>query len=295
MPSIGCYITTIPKTQTVIWVLIIGLFFSCKSTYTAYHYQQLERITIGNGLTFHPKEELVLISKPTELKSENGKPFYRIFQLKFKDNQWCCETEVPFSSEFTDYHPVFSPDGKWLYFNSDRPIPNSEKQPEKINIWRIKYNDGIWDKPEYLTAINTENHESYPTISNMGTLYFNSDRSGGKGSMDIYKSENIDGKFLKPILVEQLNSKDSENDMFVDPQVQFIILNRYLFDTKEIELFISYYKNGKWLKPEPLTSINETGVWELTPTLSPDGNYLFIEVNGKIKSFPIHQIKNNQK
>tara|TARA_R110002051_G_scaffold181774_1_gene251275 strand:+ start:46948 stop:47823 length:876 start_codon:yes stop_codon:yes gene_type:complete len=268
-------------------IVIFVSITSCKSTYSDYDYQKLENITIGNGLTFHPKEKLVLISKATKKKSEDGKPLYRIFQLKFKENQWCCETEVPFSSEFTDYHPVFSPDGKWVYFNSDRPIPASNEKSEKINIWRVQCNDGNWDEPEYLFEINTKNHESYPTIAKSGTLYFNSDRTGGKGSMDIYKSEYINGQFSKPKLVEELNSIDSENDMFVDPQERFMILNRYLFDSKEIELFISHNEDGIWLNPKPINSINKNEVWELTPTLSPDGKQFFIEVNGTILTYPI--------
>ncbi len=286
----GFHTLSISKIQIVFWVLLLNILFGCKSTYSDVHYQKIENITIGNGLTFHPDKELILISKPTDKKSKDGKPIYRIFQLEFKNNSWCCETEVPFSSKFTDYHPVFSPDGKWVYFNSDRPIPASNKKCEKINIWRVQYNDGNWDEPEYLFEINTKNHESYPTIAKDGTLYFNSDRAGGKGSMDIYKSEYVNGKFTKPKLVEELNSKDSENDLFVDPQERFMILNRYLFDAKEIELFISYNENGIWSEPKPISSINKTGVWELTPTLSPDGRYLFMEVNGEIQIYPFKKI-----
>ena len=278
------YIPEVPKLQIVICALLINFLFGCKSTYTDIHYQKLEDVTIGNGLTIHPIEKLVLISKPTAKRSESGKPIFRIFQLQFNDSMWCCETEVPFSSKFTDYHPIFSPDGQWVYYNSDRPIPASNKKSEKINIWRVKYHNGRWNDPEYLSAINTENHESYPTIAKNGTLYFNSDRTGGKGAMDIYKSEHINGQFIPPKPIVEFNSMNSENDMFIDPQERFIILNRYQFNTKEIELFIAYNKNGIWSVPEPIHSINKKDTWELTPTLSPDGKYLFLEINGKIHS-----------
>ena len=280
MFSNGFYITSILKRPIVLYALIGGLFFNCKSTYSDYEYGKLEDLTIGNGLAFHPTDKLLLVSKPIQKKSQNEKPLYRIFQFEFKNENRCCEKEVPFSSKFTDYHPVFSPDGKWVYFNSDRPAPTSNKKPEKINIWRVKYNNGTWDDPEYLAAINTENHESYPTLTRDGMLHFNSDRLGGKGSMDIYKSEYINDQFMPSMPVEELNSTDSENDLFVDPQERFIILNRYLFDTKEIELFISHKKNGGWSAPEPINDINKKGVWELTPT--PDVKFFFYEVNGKI-------------
>lgn len=274
---------------TIRWICFCVLqlcLYSCNSTlYTLSDYQKLDSIKIGNGLTFHPNKKQVLISKPSGEVNHNGKPFYRIFQCDMKNEESDCEEQVSFSSKFNDYHPVFSPDGKWLYFNSDRPVPNTIEQSEKINIWRVAYNNGLWGEPVYLSVINTENHESYPTIAKNGTLYFNSDRPGGMGSMDIYKSELVDGKFTEPKPITALNSADSENDLFIDPKERFIIINRYLFDSKEIELFIAYNKKGKWSQPQPLNTINKKGIWELTPTLSPDGKYLFYENEGRIQSF----------
>lgn len=259
-------------------------FLGCgRADYELSDYQGLDGLGIGNGLTFHPYEKLILISKPSEELDAQGNAFYRIFLCTDIMGEWECDVQMPFSGDFTDYHPVFSPDGKWLYFNSDRPVPNTKQRTNTINIWRVSFDGDQWGVPEYLEMINTENHESYPTIAKDGTLYFNSDRAGGKGSMDIYKSEYVDGQFTTPEPVEKLNSADSENDLFVDPKEQYIILNRYLFDTKEIELFISYNKNGIWSEPVPIRIINKTGVWELTPTLSPDGKFLFMEVNGKIQ------------
>lgn len=292
MYSKSLYINSIPNNQIIVLVLLLNLLFSCKSLYSDQHYQELENITIGNGLTFHPKDDLLLISKPTDKKSEEGKSLYKIFQLEFKNGKWCCEKEISFSSDFNDYHPVFSPDGKWVYFNSDKPIPNSTKQSEKMNIWRVKYNNGNWGVPEYLTAINTENHESYPTITNDGTLYFNSDREGGKGSMDIYKSELKQGNFSTPVPILALNSIESENDLVVDPNERFMIFNRYIFENKEIELFISFNKNGIWSEPKPVNTINKKNVWELTPTLSPDGIYFLYEIERRIKVQKLSAILN---
>jgi len=219
--------------------MLVSMQSCSKQIYTKEMIVNLEGLTVGNGITLHPKKPILLISKPIERTSQTGRKLYRIFELEYMNGKWCCEKEVAFSSKYTDYHPVFSTDGEWLYYNSDRPIPDSGKKSEKINVWRVKYNDGSWDNPEYLQQINTDGHESYPSLTAGGTLYFNSDRPGGKGSMDIYKSELVDGQFTKPESVAILNSKDSENDLSVDPKGRFVILNRYLFESKEIELFIS--------------------------------------------------------
>ncbi|MGI9549609.1 MAG: hypothetical protein ACR2MT_00305, partial [Aurantibacter sp.] len=166
---------------------------------------------------------------------------------------------------------------------------------ERKDIWRVKYNNGNWGKPEYLAAINTDNQEAYPTLTHEGTLYFTSDRSGGKGSMDIYNSKNVKRKFAMPRPVGELNSIDTENDVFVDSKERFIILNRYLLQTKEIELFISYNENGIWSDPQPLLSVNQKGKWELTPTISPDGDYLLYEVGGKIRYIRMNDLLKNTK
>lgn len=274
------------------WLCILQLcLYGCNSTlYTLSDYQGLNEIEIGNGLTFHPFKKLILISKPSKELDARGNAFYRIFLCNDVSGKWQCDVQVPFSGDFTDYHPVFSPDGKWLYFNSDRPVPNTMERTKTINIWKVSFDGEQWGIPEYLVIINTENHESYPSVAKSGALYFNSDRPGGYGSMDVYKSELKGGTFTEPVALATLNTPDSENDLFVDPEERFMVLNRYLFKSKEIELFIAYNKKGKWSQPLPLNSINKKGVWELTPTLSPDGKYLFYEVNGKIIGQEMKQI-----
>ena len=277
----------------VIFFSSISLSVSSCSVYNESAIQELEGMTVGNGIGLHPKKRILLLSRPTEILAANGKSHFRIFQWKYEDGTWCCEKEVPFSSNFTDYHPVFSSNGKWVYFNSDRPKPGSMLQADRKDIWRVKYNNGNWEEPEYLDEINTVNQEAYPTLTHDGTLYFTSDKPGGKGSMDIYISKNVKRKFAMPKPVSELNSMDNENDVFVDPKERFIILNRYLFQRKEIELFISYNENGIWSEPQPLSAVNQKGKFELTPTVSPDGKYLLYEVGGKINFIKMNDLLKN--
>ena len=70
--------------------------------------------------------------------------------------------------------------------------------------------------------------------------------------------------------------------MVVDPEERFIIFNRYINTTKEIDLYISFRKGGQWTTPRKLDNINSADAWELTPSLSPDGKYFFYELNHNI-------------
>ena len=64
--------------------------------------------------------------------------------------------------------------------------------------------DGSWSRPEGLGKdINTEHSEAAPFIASDGkTLYFASDRPGGEGNYDIYRTQRSDDswkKWSKPI------------------------------------------------------------------------------------------------
>lgn len=281
-------INSMPLIMTLAFFLVVSAHSQSRSiskiAFDSIALTKLKGFNINNGLALHPTKNLILISRPSShFDSAKQRPFYRIYQITYQKGEWKVIGEVSFSSAFNDYHPVFSPDGQWIYFNSDRPKLGVSDRSMKINIWRIRIDSINQQEPEFLYAINTEHHESYPSISSTGTLYFNSDRPGGKGSMDIYKSEWKIDHFSNPVPVIELNTEESENDLVVDPLEGFIIFNRYHFNTNEIDLYVSTFQDGEWLEAKPVSSLNNEGVWELTPTLAPDGKYFFYEVNGMIK------------
>lgn len=263
----------------------------------AYYPKQLK---VGNGIAFQPNTDVLYFSGPSSEKDKNGKAYYRIYRTKFIANgKWQKPVQVPFSSRYTDYHPVFNPQGTKIFFNSRRPRPD-ETTPQKTgDIWMVqRQKNGTWGKPVFL-PVNTNDHDTYPSVTQDGTLYFNSDRPGGKGSMDFYRATFKNGQYTQPTLMKVWNSTDSENDLAVDPEERFVIFNRYIFATKEVDLFISFRKkntdkNGKvinqWSKPQPITSLNKKGVWELTPTISPDGLYFYYEVKGVIMQVSLPQL-----
>jgi hypothetical protein len=249
-------------------------------------------IRIGNGLSIHPSKNIVLISKPNGLKDDDGKPFYSIYRLEIADSSQVSYHKMSINSPYTDYHPVFAPHGKFILFNSTRPKPGKKTTSGKTDIWYADYKKRKFRRPKYLKEINTAHHESYPTITKNNRLYFNSDRPGGKGMMDIYQADLVKGKWINIQNVAGLNSPMSENDLFVDPDENFMILNRYDPDTREIDLFISYQEKGNWSIPEKINSINQSNVWELTPTLSPNVQWLFLEIDGQIQCFPTKNLLN---
>lgn len=91
-----------------------------------------------------------------------------------------------------------SPDGKYLYFASERPGGYGGK-----DLYRAKLIDGKWKKIENLgPQINTKADEDSPVLFGDGNiLFFSSNGHKSIGGFDIFRSDNINGKWSEPINV----------------------------------------------------------------------------------------------
>lgn len=238
-------------------------------------------ITTRNGISFSSKGDTLYTSGQLEKKFDNGRFYAGIFKSRYEDGKWTNPEQVQFGLEIDAYHPVLSNDNKALFFNS-RSSPDSANLSIPHNIWAARRTPSGWGRPEMVEGVNSLAYDSYPSVAKNNNLYFNSDRAGGKGGMDFYVSYYIEGKYQEPINIEKLNSSDTENDLVIDPNERFIIFNRYIDSTKELDLYISFRKDLEWSFPRKLDNINSTDTWELTPTISPDGKYFFYELNNNI-------------
>lgn len=104
---------------------------------------------------------------------------------------------APINSEYWDSQPAISPDGKTLYFVSNRPGGLGG-----YDIWKSSLkDDGYWDEPKNLGPdINTEYDEQTPFIHHDGkTLYFSSNGWPGMGNKDIFLSRlSSENKWSQP-------------------------------------------------------------------------------------------------
>jgi hypothetical protein len=91
------------------------------------------------------------------------------------------------NSAFNDFGPGLTPDGKSLYFTSGRPGGFGQ-----ADLWVAQRanENAPWGTPVNLgSTVNTEAVESVPSFSRDGRwMFFNSDRAGGFGSLDIWVS-----------------------------------------------------------------------------------------------------------
>lgn len=117
---------------------------------------------------------------------------------------------LPFCKPRYSYaHPALSSDGKTLYFIANiRGGKETTKGGSDIFKVEIK-SDKIYGEPVNLgSKVNSYSREMFPFISADNTLYFASNRPGGYGGFDIYKSKlKTDGTFEKAVkLTKPMNS-----------------------------------------------------------------------------------------
>ncbi|MCX2574228.1 OmpA family protein [Pedobacter sandarakinus] len=121
----------------------------------------------------------------------------------------------PVNSEYWESQPAISPDGRTLYFISNRPGGSGG-----YDIWKSTITDDAkWGPAINLgPEINTAYDENTPFLHADGkTLYFASDGWPGFGNKDIFYSRmNDDGKFQKPVNIGYpINSFEDESGLIV--------------------------------------------------------------------------------
>jgi hypothetical protein len=183
---------------------------------------------------------------------------------------------APFSGKHRDADPFITRDGARFYFISDRPVEGKPK--EDMDIWYMKRTRQGWGAPKNLgMPINTAASEWFPTVAANGTLYFGSDRPGGNGLTDLYRSRWVGGKFAEPEnLGTAINTEHQEYEPYIAPDESYLIFMAIRPDgLGGGDLFISHNRNGTWTRAQNLGEPINTKALEISPKVSPDGKSFF--------------------
>ena len=196
-----------------------------------------------------------------------------------KDNQgnWSKPEVASFSGVYSDMEPAFNPDGKKLFFVSNRPVTGDSIKD--FDIWSVEKIDGKWIHPVNIgLPVNTEANEFYPSVANNGNLYFTAAYTGGKGKEDIYVARWENGKYAEPVSLDTaINSPLYEFNAFVAPDESFIIFTGYgrNDDRGRGDLYISLKDaSGKWQPAKNISMLNSERL-DYCPFVSFDRKILF--------------------
>lgn len=228
-----------------------------------------ESNTISNGgvfgLTISPDSRIALW-----VSSQGKRDTLRIMEARKVDGKWSKPSVASFSSstgEWKDIDPIFSPDGKMVLFQSNR---NTHRPSERkdFDLWAVALTDTGWAAPYPLAgSINSDASESYASITKEGTIYFMKENDNQIGQSDIYFSTLKEGKYQKPQNIgAPINTNERESNPYISPNGNYIIY--FSSDTNgfgEVDLYISFWKKGKWSTPVNLGSAINSNLAEFCP------------------------------
>ncbi|MFA5175961.1 MAG: hypothetical protein WC413_01735 [Candidatus Nanoarchaeia archaeon] len=115
-----------------------------------------------------------------------------------------------------------------------------------INWFSAEFKDGIWKNWKLVDFDSNYKVGELHIIKD--ELYFHSDRSSGKGGLDIWMSKKANDKWTEPVNVEEVNTAGDEGWPFINQD------ETELWITKDYGLWRSKKVGEKWTKPELMFS-----------------------------------------
>ncbi|MDW7695519.1 OmpA family protein [Flammeovirgaceae bacterium SG7u.111] len=162
--------------------------------------------------------------------------------------------------KYWDGCPILHPDGKTLYFASNRPGGYGG-----LDIYRTRRNTrGEWSRPTNMgKVINSAGNEMFPFVSREGKLYFASDGHPGMGGLDLFEAVRRDGKITVKNMRPPFNSPSDDFSLaFKTPKTGYFSSNRtsdgakgdddifYFVDETPETKIINYYLAGTTFQEE---------------------------------------------
>ncbi|MCD4664338.1 MAG: hypothetical protein K8R68_03640 [Bacteroidales bacterium] len=224
-------------------------------------------------ITFTPVGKEIYFTRGIRM----GKTERQIMFTKLTENGWTKPEIVTFSGIYMDEYPSISPDGKKLYFNSNRPLPaswNRKTASYIFNLWIVERNGDYWGEPY---PINPEANKGYCInyIDSKGSIFFNNAKFS-----KIAKSSYEKGLYSEPI---ELNTPTKSTECYFAPDNSYVIFSSGSPGYGMLDLYVSFLiNNGIWGKPINLGKSINTSKSESAPVISPDGKYLFYNASGQI-------------
>ncbi len=241
---------------------------------------EFEYENMGENINTEYSEYLPFISVDGEkfiftrlLPNFNGElqeDFYFSIQT---DSNWILANEMEINTQGNEGSVCISPNGNYLIYTACNRIDSRGRCDLYICV---KQKDGSWSEAENLSSINTRYWESQACFSaDMKYLYFVSDRRGGYGGDDIWRSEITKFGFSEPKnLGPKINTVYNEMSPFLHPDnLTFYFASEGHTSMGDFDLFISKrsHSDTTWNTPENMGYPINTYKTENSLAVSSDG------------------------
>ncbi len=149
---------------------------------------------------------------------------------------------------------TFANDGS-VYFSSYRQT----KRRPYLNIMQAARQNALWQQPEPVAALNTDNFNAHPALSPSGTtMVFASNRPGGRGETDLWiATKDERGEWQPPVnMGDVLNSAEQEISPFFASEDSLYFASNGFGGKGGFEIFLTTRSGSKWQAPVPVTELN---------------------------------------
>jgi WD40 repeat protein len=205
---------------------------------------------------------------------------YVIAMSRRSGSGWTEPALAPFADVGRNYDPVLSPDGRRLYFVSDRASDGTLAQRPDPDLWVAeRAGDGGWGRPRRLDEpLSTRGQvDSFASEATDGTLYLALARSDRPG-VDLYRARRTGGRYaeIEP-LGAPVETPGLEGEPIVAPDQSFLLFSAYerAGGHGNWDIYISRRTpTGGWSEPMNLGPEVNTPARDYSPRLAPDGHTL---------------------
>ncbi len=217
-----------------------------------------------------------------------GNEKQKIYFSNFKNKKWTEPKIASFSTD-RDEAPFITPNGKTLYFGSQRPIPEMENKGNfDMNIWETNWIRNEWSEPMPLSDIINQvqvEKEEWPS-SNQNSIYtydevdfYFATMMRGTKTIEIYQTKKVKKGFSKPNKVVGLfeNDKYWKSTPIISPDGNYLIFNAYEtpIGNGGEDIYVSKKTKNGWSMAKNIGNLINTKAEEASARFSKDGKYFF--------------------
>lgn len=187
-------------------------------------------------VTFTPDGKTMVFARGNSNDKKDDGVDVDLYIARFRNGQWTAPAPININTQYKeenspealetswDSTPCFSPDGRTIYFSSNRPggFGGNDLYSAQVD------SRGRFGRVRNLGAdINTPGNEMFPYMAENGKFYFASDGHPGFGMLDLFVVNRVAGRTVVENLGQPMNSTaDDFGVFFFQPDRGFFSSNR---------------------------------------------------------------------
>ncbi len=203
------------------------------------------------GATILGDELILSASRKEKIYKNNGQAMLGLYKVKIGEQPSEASGSPTlfsaniFAEDANEGSPAFSPDGNMLVFA--RGNTGKRKGTVDVDLYLSRLVNGQWTEPSYLPVNDSLAWDGSPAFSRDGkTLYFASNRAGGAGGIDLYRT-NMDasGRFSRPVnMGKDINTAGDEMFPYVSEDNKLYFASDGHPGLGKLDLFVAVRSQG---------------------------------------------------